>query len=201
MEKKSSTVRERLLEAADRLFYAEGIHAVGIDRVIAESGVSKSTMYIHFRTKEDLVAEYLRRRSDTMRVRVTREVEAREQMPVEGRILSVFDVLHEVISEPGFRGCAFANAAAEYPHDGRVQEAVARDRVWLPALFSRLLDPLRAEDDLLVAALVQVYDGANAAAHLDRSKTSAHTARKTVELLLAARGPAPNSRRTAHGGH
>ncbi|GFE13399.1 hypothetical protein Sgleb_14460 [Streptomyces glebosus] len=49
-------MRERLLETADRLFYAEGIHAVGIDRVIVESGVAKSTMYVHFRTKEDLVA-------------------------------------------------------------------------------------------------------------------------------------------------
>jgi AcrR family transcriptional regulator len=198
MEKKPGTVRERLLETADRLFYAEGIHAVGIDRVIVESSVAKSTMYVHFRTKEDLVAEYLRRRSDIMRARVTREVEAQAQEPAEERILSVFDVLHEVISEPGFRGCAFANAAAEYPHHADVQEAIAYDRTWLPALFSRLLGPLRADnDDELVAALVQVYDGANAAAHLDHSKTSARTARKTAELLLATRKPAPNSNRTA----
>ncbi|WP_405842979.1 TetR/AcrR family transcriptional regulator [Streptomyces platensis] len=190
MEKKSGTVRERLLETADRLFYAEGIHAVGIDRVIVESGVAKSTMYVHFRTKEDLVAEYLRRRSDTTRERVTREVEARAQEP-EGQILSVFDVLHEVISEPGFRGCAFANAAAEYPHHAGVQEAIAYDRTWLPALFSRLLGPLPADnDDELVAALVQVHDGATAAAHIDHAKTSARTARKTAELLLAARRPA-----------
>jgi AcrR family transcriptional regulator len=194
MEEKSGTVRERLLETADRLFYAEGIHAVGIDRVIAESGVAKSTMYVHFRTKEELVAEYLRSRSNTMRARVTREVEARKQVSAEERILSVFDVLHEVISEPGFRGCAFANAAAEYPHHDRVQEAIAHDRTWLPALFSRLLGPLGADNDELVAALVQVYDGANTAAHLDHSKTSARTARKTAALLLAAREPGPNRR-------
>ncbi|GAA0361014.1 TetR family transcriptional regulator [Microbispora corallina] len=202
MGKKPGTVRERLLETADRLFYAEGIHAVGIDRVIVESSVAKSTMYVHFRTKEDLVAQYLRRRSDIMRVRVTREVEARAQESAEERILSVFDVLHQVISEPGFRGCAFANAAAEYPHHAGVQEAIAYDRIWLPALFSRLLGPLHAgNDDELVAALVQVYDGANAAAHLDHSTTSARTARKTAELLLATRKPAPDSNRTAadHG--
>lgn len=92
----------------------------------------------------------------------------------EERILSVFDVLHEVISEPGFRGCAFANAAAEYPHHAGVQEAIAYDRTWLPALFSRLLGPLPADnDDELVAALVQVHDGATAAAHIDHAKTSA----------------------------
>ncbi|MFI7097054.1 TetR/AcrR family transcriptional regulator [Streptomyces lydicus] len=191
-------MRERLLETADRLFYAEGIHAVGIDRVIAESGVAKSTMYVHFRTKEDLVAEYLRRRSETTRARVTREVEARAQEPAEERILSVFDVLHEVISEPGFRGCACANAAAEYPRHAGVQEAITYDRTWLPALFSRLLGALPADnDDELAAALVQVYDGANAAAHINHSKTSARTARKTAELLLAARRPAPNGDRAA----
>ncbi|MBD3138922.1 TetR/AcrR family transcriptional regulator [Microbispora bryophytorum] len=198
MKKTPGTVHERLLETADRLFYAQGIHAVGIDRVIAESSVAKSTMYVHFRTKEDLVAEYLRRRSDIMRARVTQEVEARAQGPVEERILSVFDVLHKVISEPGFRGCAFANAAAEYPHHAGIQEAIAYDRTWLPALLSGLLGPVRADnDDELVAALVQVYDGANAAAHLDRSATSARTARKTAELLLATRKPATDSNRTA----
>ncbi|MGW0816937.1 TetR family transcriptional regulator [Streptomyces viridiviolaceus] len=202
MEKKSGTVRERLLETADRLFYAEGIHAVGIDRVIAESGVAKSTMYVHFRTKEDLVAEYLRRRSDDMRERVTREVEARALEPAEERILAVFDVLHAVVSEPGFRGCAFVNAAAEYPHHLSVQEVIAYDRSWLPSLFSRLLGPPADNDDELVAALVQLYDGANAAAHLDRSATSARTARKTAELVLAARRRSPNEAMTvARAGH
>ncbi|MFI0153948.1 hypothetical protein [Streptomyces lydicus] len=129
---------------------------------------------------------------------MTREVEARAQEPAEERILSVFDVLHEVIPEPGFRGCACANAAAEYPHHAGVQEAIAYDRTWLPALFSRLLGALPADsDDELVAALVQVYDGAHAAAHIDHSKTSARTARNTAELLLAARRPTPNGERAA----
>ncbi|MDX2939389.1 TetR/AcrR family transcriptional regulator [Streptomyces ipomoeae] len=183
-------VRERLLETADRLFYAEGIHAVGIDRVIAESRVAKSTMYVHFRTKEDLVAQYLRRRSDVTRARVTQEVEARAHESAEDRILSVFDVLHQVISEPGFRGCAFANAAAEYPHHDGIQSAIAYDRAWLPALFARLLESRHAGGGELVAALVQLYDGANASALLDSSRTSAQTARRTAELLLADRRPA-----------
>lgn len=191
MGKRPGTVRERLLETADRLFYATGIHAVGIDRVIAESGVAKSTMYVHFRTKEELVAAYLRRRSDVMRARVTGEAEARAQEPVEERVLAVFDVLDEVISEPGFRGCAFANAAAEYPHHADVQAAIAYDRTWLPALLSGLLHVDGGDE--LVAALVQVYDGANAAAHLDHSATAARTARKTAELLLSTRRPASST--------
>ncbi|MBT2450379.1 TetR/AcrR family transcriptional regulator [Streptomyces sp. ISL-43] len=182
-------VRERLLATADELFYAEGIHAVGIDRVIAESRVAKSSMYVHFRTKEDLVEAYLRGRTDTWREHVAREVEARAQDPA-ARVLTVFDVFHEAISQPGFRGCPFTNAAAEYPHHEGIQAVIAYDRAWLPALFARLLQPLGAGGDgELAAALVQLCDGAIAAAHLDKSPTSAKTAKATAELLLAARLP------------
>lgn len=179
-------VRERLLATADALFYAEGIHAVGIDRVIAESRVSKSSMYVHFRTKEDLVEAYLRGRSDRWRAHVTQEVEARTQDPLT-RVLTVFDVFHEAFQDPGFRGCPFTNAAAEYPHHEGIRAAIADDRAWLPALFTRLLEPLGASSDsALIAALVQLCDGAITAAHLDRFPASALTARATAELLLGA---------------
>ncbi|MCJ1676172.1 TetR/AcrR family transcriptional regulator [Streptomyces sp. APSN-46.1] len=180
-------VRERLLATADTLFYAEGIHSVGIDRVIAESRVAKSSMYVHFRTKEDLVEAYLRGRSDRWRTHVAQEVEARTQDPL-ARVLTVFDVFHEAFQDPGFRGCPFTNAAAEYPHHEGIRAAIADDRAWLPALFTRLLEPLGVgEDSALAGALVQLCDGAIAGAHLDRSATSAMTARATAELLLAAR--------------
>ncbi|MFG2972504.1 TetR/AcrR family transcriptional regulator [Streptomyces sp. NPDC048331] len=183
------SVRERLLATADELFYAEGIRAVGIDRVIAESRVAKSSMYVHFRTKEDLVEAYLRGRTDTWREHVVREVGVRSRQPT-GRILAVFDVFHEAISQPGFRGCPFTNAAAEYPHHEGIRAVIAYDRAWLPALFSRLLQPLGAgEDGELAAALVQLCDGAISAAHLDGSPNSALTAKATAELLLAARLP------------
>ncbi|MDN6358912.1 TetR/AcrR family transcriptional regulator, partial [Yaniella sp.] len=130
------TVRERLIETADRLFYAEGIHTVGIDRIIAESGVAKSTMYVHFRTKEDLIAEYLRRRSDQTRQRFSAAIEVSDGRSAVERVLSVFDELQEVISEPNFRGCAFVNAAAEYPDHGGIQAANRKDRQRLPRLFS-----------------------------------------------------------------
>ncbi|MFG3000720.1 TetR/AcrR family transcriptional regulator [Streptomyces sp. NPDC048340] len=183
------SVRERLLATADELFYAEGIRAVGIDRVIAESRVAKSSMYVHFRTKEDLVEAYLRGRTDNWREHVAREVDVRAQEPA-ARVLAVFDVFHEAISQPGFRGCPFTNAAAEYPHHEGIQAVIAYDRAWLPALFARLLQPLgEGEGGQLIAALVQLCDGAIAAAHLDRSPTSALTAKATAELLLAARVP------------
>lgn len=186
----TGTVRERLVETADRLFYREGIHAVGIDRIIAESGVAKSTMYVHFRTKEDLIGEYLRRRSDLMRVRVTAAVEADAERPVRDRILVVFDVLDQVISGPDFRGCAFVNAAAEYPDHQGIRSAIAYDRQWLPRLFGELLDSADIGDaPAWVEVLVQLYDGANVAAHLDAAKNSAGTARETAERVLAIADP------------
>jgi AcrR family transcriptional regulator len=126
-ETKSSPVRERLLTTADLLFYAEGIHAVGIDRVINDSKVSRSTMYVHFRTKEDLVAAYLRRRTDLWRAHVEAEVHARAGDPVE-RALALFDVFHEQLSDSAYRGCPFVNAAAEYPHHDAIQAVIAYHR-------------------------------------------------------------------------
>ncbi|MBT2458475.1 TetR family transcriptional regulator C-terminal domain-containing protein [Streptomyces sp. ISL-86] len=120
---------------------------------------------------------------------MAREVEVRAQEPA-ARVLAVFDVFHEAISQPGFRGCPFTNAAAEYPHHEGIRAVIAYDRAWLPALFARLLQPLAAGGDgELVAALVQLCDGAIAAVHLDGSPTSAKTAKATAELLLAARPP------------
>ncbi|MFI6813385.1 TetR/AcrR family transcriptional regulator [Nonomuraea sp. NPDC050328] len=175
-------MRERLLATADLLFYAEGIRAVGIDRVINDANVSRSTMYVHFRTKEDLVAAYLRRRTDTWRAHVEAEVYARAGDP-GGRVLALFDVFHEQLSSPAYRGCPFVNAAAEYPHHDGIQAVIAYHRQWLPDLLRRLLQR-PSGDDALVAALVQLIDGAITAAHLDRDAHAAATARSTAALLL-----------------
>ncbi|MEO3786896.1 TetR/AcrR family transcriptional regulator [Actinocorallia sp. B10E7] len=183
-DKKPSPVRERLLATADSLFYAEGIRAVGIDRVINESQVSRSTMYAHFRTKEDLVAAYLRRRTDTWRAYVEARVHTRADDPAR-RVLALFEIFHDYLAGPAYRGCPFVNAAAEYPHHEGIQAVIAHHRQWLPDLLRRLLERPSA-DDVLIAALVQLWDGAITAAHLDRDAHAAETARSTAALLLAA---------------
>ncbi|HIY86939.1 MAG TPA: TetR/AcrR family transcriptional regulator [Candidatus Yaniella excrementavium] len=180
------TARHRLLDTADRLFYQHGIHAVGIDRIVAESGVAKSTMYVHFRTKEELIVAYLRRRSDMTRTRVTAGVEARSNRPVGDRVLAVFDVLDEIASEPHFRGCPFVNAAAEYPDHHGIWDVINYDRSWLPRLLAELLSDADVPDaSNLVRQLVQLYDGANVMAHLDQSKNSAKMARTAAKHLVA----------------
>src|SRR6478752_1232625 len=109
----SGSARERLLQAADQLFYAEGIHSVGIDRVIEHAGVAKASLYKHFGSKDELVRAYLDRRHAARQLRIT-EMLGRYDAPRD-RLLGVFEVLADISARPGFRGCAFVNASAEAP--------------------------------------------------------------------------------------
>src|SRR5262245_62857425 len=102
--------RDRILAAADELFYARGIHAVGVDEIVARSGTAKTTLYAHFPSKDDLVASYLQRRSDEWRQHLEVELAHRGGSAVE-RIDAVFAVLGQGCASEGFRGCPFINAA------------------------------------------------------------------------------------------
>src|SRR5829696_7744375 len=116
------TARERLLAAADELFYAEGVHTVGIDRVIERAGVAKATLYSAFGSKDELIRAYLAARLSARQERVTGAL-AGCDTPRE-RLLALFDVLGELAAEQGFRGCAFMNASAE-ARPGSAAEAVS----------------------------------------------------------------------------
>src|ERR1700760_2809534 len=109
------SARERLLDAADELFYEEGIHIVGIDRVIERAGVAKASLYSTFGSKDELVRAYLAGRAEARHQRIARHL-ARHTAPRD-RVLAIFDALDEAIQTPGYRGCAFVNASAEGPRD------------------------------------------------------------------------------------
>src|SRR6202046_1290400 len=113
--------RERLLEAAGELFYAEGVQSVGIDRVIERAGVAKASLYSTFGSKEELVRAYLEARPERTLGRL-RAAAAGGGDPVE-RILAVFDAQARNFDRPDFRGCAFTAAASEAPRGGRIDEA------------------------------------------------------------------------------
>src|ERR1700743_1991478 len=103
--------RERLLSAANELFYDEGVHTVGIDRIIERAGVAKASLYSTFGSKDELVKAYLEARLPARERRLVERL-ARHRTP-RARILAVFDVMAEVYAEPQFRGCAFYRASAE----------------------------------------------------------------------------------------
>src|ERR1700733_13756816 len=103
--------RERLLAAADELFYEEGVNLVGIDRVIERAGVAKASLYDCFGSKQELIRSYLQQRHEARQVRLHARL-ARCATPRE-KILAVFDSMAEAAAQPDYRGCAFARASAE----------------------------------------------------------------------------------------
>src|ERR1700733_14855889 len=160
--------RERLLQAASELFYAEGVQSVGIDRVIERAGVAKASLYSTFGSKEQLVCAYLAARHAQTLGRLRAAVDAVED-PVE-RILTVFDAQAQLFRTPDYRGCAFAAAAAEAPAGGRVDEATESYRRDIRVLFTELSSAAGAKDPALLATQLQlIYDGGGLAANMDHN--------------------------------
>lgn len=186
------SARERLLAAANELFYGEGVHTVGIDRVIELADVSKASLYKNFGSKDELIRAYLAARHAAWRERLTRELATRYQTPRE-RLLGVFDVLGESLADPGFRGCPFVNASAEARPGSPIVEASDESRAWKRALFVDLGEAAGAVDPALLAEqLVQLYDGAQIGARMDRNPAAAAAARAAAASLLdAAARPRP----------
>ncbi|HVY38908.1 MAG TPA: TetR/AcrR family transcriptional regulator [Polyangia bacterium] len=188
------SARERLLAAADELFYREGVHTVGIDRVIERAGVAKASLYSTFGSKEELVLAYLHGRADRRRQRVLAAIAAHDSP--RARILAVFDVLAARVAEPDFRGCAFVNALAEgEPGDSRLRRACDELRQWTGRLFASLARDLGAADHAALGRqLMLLYDGAVVGASMDRDPRVARQARAMAEALLEAVPRAPRAR-------
>lgn len=185
---------ERLLETATRLFYAEGIGAIGVDRVVAESGVSKPTLYAQFGSKADLVAAVLDRRREERERAVTAHL---DQLPDDGssRVLALFDWFAAGHAKPGFRGCPFTNAAAELPDPGHPARAVITTyKTWLREQLADL-----AEADGLIdpawwgSTLELLVDGANARVITTGDTTAMTHARGTAAAMIAAADSLPST--------
>ena len=167
MDAVTSPVRERLIEAASELFYAQGLRAVSADKIIERVGTTKVTFYRHFRTKDDLVLVYLQGRAAIEREGVGAAV-ARAGGDPETALRLMAEGLGAVACSPGFRGCPFINAAAEYPDpDSPVRRLVAEHREWYRTTFEQLIAPLGRPDQAAVAdELVLLRDGAMVAGYL-----------------------------------
>ncbi|MFJ8405015.1 TetR/AcrR family transcriptional regulator [Streptomyces microflavus] len=184
---KTSAARTRLVAAAAELFYAEGIHTVGIDRLIAAAGVTKATFYRHFPAKDDLVVAYLRGRDATIRAGVEQAAAA---LPGPGDALkAMVEGLGDEVCGDGFRGCPFINAAAEYPGpDHPVRRLVTEHRTWFRAAAAELLRAAGHPDPVPAAAsLLLVRDGAMIGGYLDGA-AARETLISTAAALLGGGG-------------
>jgi AcrR family transcriptional regulator len=176
-----SEMQERILQTTDRLFYEQGIRAVGVDTVAAEVGISKRTLYNYYPSKDELIAAYLSRRF--------RPMELTDQPAVE-QILGNFDRLERSFASGRFRGCPFVNAVAELKEPAHAANAIAlafKDarRAWFGALLSRL-DV--ADPDGLAMQLMLLVDGAIAAVIVRGDPKVARAARSAAVTLLRAAG-------------
>jgi AcrR family transcriptional regulator len=175
--------RQRLLEAADRLFYAEGVHTVGIDRVIEEAGVAKGSLFYNFSGKEELVAAYLAGRDQRRRDRIARYQQGLED-PIE-KLLAMFDSLQEAVTEPGYKGCAFANANAEALPGSVEARALRTFRDWLSTMILVLCQEAGFDDPAGVAARLELlYDGAVANSQLDAHTDAVRLAKELASMVL-----------------
>ena len=183
------SARDRLLAAADELFYAEGIQSVGIDRVIERAGVAKASLYHCFSSKEELVRAYLDGRRTWVSARLMAAVEAAPTP--RAKITAMFDAQAEMFKRPGYRGCAFVAASTEAPEGGLVQIATESYRDWIRAHFVDFARDAGAPDpEMLGRQLHLMYDGASLSVRLDRhDRETSAAARAAVEILLDAALP------------
>ncbi len=182
------SARDRLLEAANELFYDEGVQTVGIDRVIERAGVAKASLYNTFGSKDELVQAYLQSRHAGTIARLTAAIEQHTD-PVE-RVYAVFDAQADIIAQPNFRGCAFMSASAEAPPGGIIEAAANSYRADLRELFAGLAEAAGAPDPCrLGRQLHLVYDGVIIAAQMDHDPSVAAAARAAVTALLDAALP------------
>ncbi|PRY09788.1 TetR/AcrR family transcriptional regulator [Kineococcus rhizosphaerae] len=184
-----TSMRDRLVEAASALFYTTGLRAVSVDKVIERAGTTKVTFYRHFKAKDDLVAAYLQASAQREREGVEAAFAA-----AGGDVRVALARLGELIGasacRPGFRGCAFINAAAEYPDaDSAPRRVVDAHRAWYRSAFQDLVAPLGVPDPTAVAEdLLLLRDGAMVAGYLDDpAGLAASFARSSSAVVSAAR--------------
>ncbi|WP_370962028.1 TetR/AcrR family transcriptional regulator [Amycolatopsis sp. cg9] len=177
--------KDRLLATASRLFYAEGIHAVGVERLVSEASVTRATFYRHYPTKDDLVAAYLTETSHAIRTAVDA---ARAGKPPREALAAALSVVGDATCGEDFRGCQFLNAAAEYPDpESLVRKVIDDHRQWF---FEVLRDEAAAsghpDPGHAARVLVLLRDGALHGGELDDAETVRATLRRAVADFFPA---------------
>jgi AcrR family transcriptional regulator len=174
-------MKERILETADRLFYRNGIRAMGVDTIAAEIGISKRTLYNHFPSKDALISAYLQRRFQ--------QPPASDKPPAE-QILATFDSLERSFAAKGFRGCPFVNAVTELGAEDQAVRKIAiafkeSRRVW----FRDLLTQLGVADaEGLATQLTLLVDGSIAQDLVRNDPAMARAGKEAARVLLANAG-------------
>lgn len=178
--------QQHLIDTAYRLFNEHGYHATGIDWILAESGVSKATLYKYFRSKEELILAVLEQRHHQL-VALIEQVMAAAIEKGEPPVLSIFDALDQWFRSDGFYGCNFINASAEYASEtDPIHQFAARHKAGMQDLIEQALTGLSPNRKKRLAAnMALLVDGAIVFAHTRSEKNAAIMAKKMAAQLLA----------------
>jgi AcrR family transcriptional regulator len=183
----SASKREELVQNALASFYKGGFHAIGMDRLAKEVGVSKTSIYKHFRTKEDLILATLRLRDEQFRNWLRRRIGALTSDPLE-QLLAIFDALEEWFEEPGYRSCMFIKASSEYQDSSHPIHATAAEHKRLLSIyFAEIAKKAGAVDfEDLARQLLIIKEGAIVLAHLHDHKVVSADARALAKATIQA---------------
>lgn len=179
--------RDELIRQALKVFYRNGFHATGMDMLVKETGVSKTSMYKHFRTKEEIILAVLRLRDENFRNWLFRRIEALGDTP-RARLLAMFDALGEWFDEPEFRGCMFIKASAEYQepdHPIHVQSGEHK-RLLLDYVTSVAREAGATNPEALACQLMLLKEGAIVTAVMKFGCDPAQDAKGAAAILINA---------------
>jgi len=182
---KRAQKRAHLVETAVELFNRLGYHGAGIDRIIAEAGIAKTTLYRHFNSKEELIVAVLRRIDENQREKM-REIVEREPRDPEEKILATFDFLDDWYRDEAFYGCAFISAASEYSErPGAVFQEAAMHKRLVVAYFEELARAAHISNPQRFAEEINLlHEGATAIAHITGDAGAAFKAKEIAARLI-----------------
>lgn len=173
--------RTRIVETASRLFYTQGYNSTGINQVIKEADVAKASLYQHFKSKEELLEEYLKRTAETTN-QVLQAVVEQQESPRD-KVLAVFDLLLKTTADKHYNGCNFLNISAEFPQDNSaVRGLVRKQKDHIRFLFTTILQP--AGQQHLADELYLLFDAALSSSKVYNDAWPVNVARKIAEKLV-----------------
>ncbi len=180
--------RSRLVDAADRLFYQRGLH-IGINEIVGTAGVAKTSLYLHFSSKDELIAAYLASRTANYVEQWKELLDSSDRLGPHQRLDAIFDKLRLFVESDGYRGCPYVNAAAELPDRGHpgYEPIIEYRRFVRDELFAGVARDAGVDDPgELCAQLQLIYDGSLAGAVVENTPEPVERARAIAHTILRA---------------
>ena len=181
----ASVKRDHLVDTALDLFYQDGFHATGVDKILEKAGVARMTLYNHFKSKDELILATLRRRDEKFRNWFMRAVERLGKTP-RNRLLAIFDALEEWFSGKDYNGCMFINASAEFARPDDPIHMAASEHLGLVLNYVRALTKSAGakEPDALADGLMLLMEGAVILSYVAGDRNAAARAKTAAEALI-----------------